>query len=1155
MADNILRAIIKVEAPDIEQTANQVKSSLQSITGGATILQTQLQRLEKIASLPGLNLNQVNRLANLINQTQAEMTKLDRAASAITPSFGKVVSSANELEKRIRIATSAEHEFNAILGVTPAILAGAENPARALGNEFLILSTGIQRAREAGQSFGSIFETLGASIFSLQGLITIAAGLLFSFSKELFNNKEASEANKEALDELAKSIEQVKNHTEDLIAAVQFANKLGAINIKVSGFGNIEDLAQQSIANQQLTVDLGKQKDEALKLADAARLAREQVEGIFKETASVVPGGGVRITKRKEDLEEAKRVELQAAKNLEDIQKKQADAENGQTIIFRQIAEARIQNERNSLKDEESLRTEEITRIKEFISRAKTLQKELGDAFIIPIDERFQSVFQEFSAHNLQLIKEKEDLEKRLKEIDIADALSGADQSKLKEKIQIQIFEIDKKLLQQDFESAIKFLHQLAATGFKVAVPVDIQFPKTIPEDKKAEFQKSINDLLQRTSASLKVVLNKQSFLEQTQSLQNIFDDLNKRVSESLTTALQKSLTVFENLNVNVSSKINVDEIINTLTTSLSGVKQAVDKATKGESFEQLLVSFEKIGEAGKQAGDLTRKAFLEAGFSVEEADKAAAQVEKSLRGISESAAEAGKVTAGILLPAFTELFSAIENGTNGMKAFFDSLIGSVKQLIAKLLAAAAVAAILNALTGGSIGFGKIFSSLLGFKEQGGPVEAGKPYVVGEKRPELFVPNQSGVIIPYVPSVRSESLKQSSDKKQSVYGYKIAQGQQISSISKYEYFKTDTDRQLKVVESIYGNFSGIIKNLSQVISKDNSKESSELIDKIVASVHAIHASDKSTESEKFYRSIEKSLSELTTDKSKGLYELINNSIKESGFSSKDIFKSEKFNVSEFTSAITTNNLKQLSELINSVFKISDTKVAESVLSNYQTFDNKSIEKNSFKETKYSEVFKDIVNSEQLKKSDFNFIRSIIEGARNNYESNKTGEQSFNESNFFSDLSRKINTSIASSSNISNSQTSNLTNISTSLNKFFSSVSYRASGGSVSHNRPFIVGEKEPELFIPRTNGFILPFVPKNILGFRGSGGPVIAGGSFVVGESGPEFFIPDAAQLKISTSSSGNVRPIQPIIIGGKLLADGRSLAVVLEQWNKLHNR
>ena len=33
----------------------------------------------------------------------------------------------------------------------------------------------------------------------------------------------------------------------------------------------------------------------------------------------------------------------------------------------------------------------------------------------------------------------------------------------------------------------------------------------------------------------------------------------------------------------------------------------------------------------------------------------------------------------------------------------------------------------------------------------GGPVSAGQPYVVGEKRPELFIPRSSGYIMPMVP--------------------------------------------------------------------------------------------------------------------------------------------------------------------------------------------------------------------------------------------------------------------------------------------------------------------------------------------------------------------------------------------------------------------
>lgn len=43
--------------------------------------------------------------------------------------------------------------------------------------------------------------------------------------------------------------------------------------------------------------------------------------------------------------------------------------------------------------------------------------------------------------------------------------------------------------------------------------------------------------------------------------------------------------------------------------------------------------------------------------------------------------------------------------------------------------------------------FGQLLTSLTG-KAAGGPVNAGQPYVVGEKGPELFVPSKSGMIVP-----------------------------------------------------------------------------------------------------------------------------------------------------------------------------------------------------------------------------------------------------------------------------------------------------------------------------------------------------------------------------------------------------------------------
>lgn len=45
----------------------------------------------------------------------------------------------------------------------------------------------------------------------------------------------------------------------------------------------------------------------------------------------------------------------------------------------------------------------------------------------------------------------------------------------------------------------------------------------------------------------------------------------------------------------------------------------------------------------------------------------------------------------------------------------------------------------------------------VGAREHGGPVKAGMPYIVGERRPELFVPDQNGTILPSVPRVSSRA--------------------------------------------------------------------------------------------------------------------------------------------------------------------------------------------------------------------------------------------------------------------------------------------------------------------------------------------------------------------------------------------------------------
>lgn len=87
-------------------------------------------------------------------------------------------------------------------------------------------------------------------------------------------------------------------------------------------------------------------------------------------------------------------------------------------------------------------------------------------------------------------------------------------------------------------------------------------------------------------------------------------------------------------------------------------------------------------------------------------------------------------------------LHSTLSNAFLGIKTDF-------KTLLKTMLADLAATGLLRAL-GGAIGgpVGAFLSGGLPGRAEGGPVTAGHGYVVGERRPEVFVPNMSGRILP-----------------------------------------------------------------------------------------------------------------------------------------------------------------------------------------------------------------------------------------------------------------------------------------------------------------------------------------------------------------------------------------------------------------------
>lgn len=93
------------------------------------------------------------------------------------------------------------------------------------------------------------------------------------------------------------------------------------------------------------------------------------------------------------------------------------------------------------------------------------------------------------------------------------------------------------------------------------------------------------------------------------------------------------------------------------------------------------------------------------------------------------------------VLSTFNNIGSAIDQVAKGGKASFSDMARSI---IADLGAMIAKAMVFNALKATFAAFGFSIPGLA----TGGPAQAGKPYIVGEKGPELFVPKQAGTVIP-----------------------------------------------------------------------------------------------------------------------------------------------------------------------------------------------------------------------------------------------------------------------------------------------------------------------------------------------------------------------------------------------------------------------
>lgn len=133
----------------------------------------------------------------------------------------------------------------------------------------------------------------------------------------------------------------------------------------------------------------------------------------------------------------------------------------------------------------------------------------------------------------------------------------------------------------------------------------------------------------------------------------------------------------------------------------------------------------------------------------------------ETLNRVRDSLLQPIEVTAERMKEAVGEMTEDATNfaqsmGENFRDAFADWIIGAdrsfkdlLKRMTADMIASGIFDAFATAFSGGTSGFAKFFGSFFGgARADGGPVSAGRSYLVGERGPEIFTPRGAGMISP-----------------------------------------------------------------------------------------------------------------------------------------------------------------------------------------------------------------------------------------------------------------------------------------------------------------------------------------------------------------------------------------------------------------------
>lgn len=279
---------------------------------------------------------------------------------------------------------------------------------------------------------------------------------------------------------------------------------------------------------------------------------------------------------------------------------------------------------------------------------------------------------------------------------------------------------------------------------------------------------------------------DKQRGIRQAEQLKNILASLQERLELEMATTQEVGKTTAEVARQQAEARFNLQIAKVGITLTAEQVKQEKEKLDAiqrqvqlkteakvnrqiDEQGQQELIQLQRRMDAfGQSAGAQAEAAFTakayadsikQVGYVTDDVIKTterwapairqATDAQEAMKRNFQTLQDTGQVVARGLETAFAKW---TEGGKVSVREMVSDMMANMAQLafknsVSQLLFGASG----NASNGGGL-FGSLGTTLFGgMREAGGPVTAGVPYVVGEKRPELFVPKQSGWIMPEVP--------------------------------------------------------------------------------------------------------------------------------------------------------------------------------------------------------------------------------------------------------------------------------------------------------------------------------------------------------------------------------------------------------------------